>query len=73
MVSSWTTVPGKSLFRRTAVERKHRIEQLQAAASIEPVSQAARMELMQLGVAVNVQLRVSPKRWRGWWRVEQLI
>lgn len=65
---SWHVV-SRHLFRRTALAHKGEVESLQFRAQA-PDAVEERTELQRLGVGLRDELRVSPKRWRGFWRVE---
>ena len=59
----WIIVDRKHLFRRTAVKRRNELQRLQ--------EMEAKEQLESLGIGDGM-LRVGPRRWHGFWRVEQL-
>ena len=61
---NWTTLPHRSLFRRTARNYKESLERLQVFKAEE--------QLAEKGVRVDSVLRVAARRWHGFWRVQQL-
>jgi hypothetical protein len=70
MGAHWRVVT-RHLYRRTALARKRQIEQLQLAAA-DSRGVEERAELSLLGVHASSELRVPPKRWHGFSRVEAL-
>lgn len=64
----WKTV-SKHCFRRTAQAEQARLERLQTAQKAGDFEAA--VELGRLNVRFDAKLRVSVKRWKGYWRCEQ--
>lgn len=60
----------RHLFRRTANREKRHLEQVQSRAIL---GSSAAIELRELGIPADVALRVSPRRWKGYWRVEMIL
>lgn len=69
-VSSYRVIT-RHIFRRTANGEKQHIERRQTAAKRGDIE--AQIELRELGIPSAAKLRISPRRWKGYWRVEMAL